>query len=58
VSGEAGAGQFHFDPATYPAMMLAEVPPYRDLQRHVAEATRGIDARAILEDLAVVTADA
>ena len=49
VSDEADAGQFHFDPATYLAMMLAEVPAYRDLQRHLAEATRGVDAGAILE---------
>jgi tRNA (cmo5U34)-methyltransferase len=49
VSDDDAAGQFHFDPATYLAMMLAEVPAYRDLQRRVAEATRGIDAGAILE---------
>lgn len=46
---EAGAGQYHFDPATYLAMMLAEVPAYRDLQHHVVEATRDIDAGSILE---------
>jgi len=44
VSDEAGAGQYHFDPATYLDMILAEVPAYRDLQRHLAEATTGIDA--------------
>jgi tRNA (cmo5U34)-methyltransferase len=49
VSEEAGAEQYHFDPATYLTMMLAEVPAYRDLQHHVAEATRGIDAGLILE---------
>jgi len=49
MSGEADAGQFHFDPATYLDMMLAEVPAYRDLQRQAAEATRGIGASAILE---------
>lgn len=49
VSDEAGAEQDHFDPATYLNMVLAEVPAYRDLQHHVAEATRGIDAGAILE---------
>lgn len=49
VSDEAGAGLYHFDPATYLNMMLAEVPAYRDLQHHVAEATRGIDAGPILE---------
>lgn len=49
VSDEAGAEQDHFDPATYLNMVLAEVPAYRDLQQQVAEATRGIDAGAILE---------
>jgi tRNA (cmo5U34)-methyltransferase len=49
MSDEAGAGQYHFDPATYLAMVLAEVPAYRDLQHHVAEAARGVDAGSILE---------
>jgi len=49
VSDEAGAGQYHFDPATYLAMVLGEVPAYRDLQHHVAEAARGVDAGSILE---------
>jgi tRNA (cmo5U34)-methyltransferase len=49
VSDETGAEQYHFDPATYLDMILAEVPAYADLQRHVAEATRGIGAGAILE---------
>jgi len=49
VSDDAGAGQFHFDPVTYLDMMLAGVPAYRDLQRHVAEAARGVEAGAILE---------
>jgi tRNA (cmo5U34)-methyltransferase len=48
-SDEAGSAQYHFDPATYLDMILAEVPAYRDLQRHLAEATRGIDAGSILE---------
>ncbi len=48
-SDEAGPAQYHFDPATYLDMILAEVPAYRDLQRHLAEATRGIDAGSILE---------
>lgn len=48
-SDEAGAAQYHFDPATYLDMIMAEVPAYRDLQRHLAEATRGIDAGSILE---------
>jgi hypothetical protein len=47
MSDEAGAEQYHIDPATYLAMMLAEVPAYRDLQHHLAEATRGIDAGTI-----------
>jgi hypothetical protein len=47
VGGHAGAGQFHFDPAAYLAMMLAELPAYRDLQRQVAEAARGIEASVI-----------
>ncbi len=49
MSDQAGAAQYHFDPATYLTMMLAEVPAYRDLQRHVAQATTGIDAGSILE---------
>src|SRR5262249_45048622 len=49
ASDEAGAGQYHFDPATYLAMVLAEVPAYPDLQHHVAEAARGVDAGSILE---------
>jgi tRNA (cmo5U34)-methyltransferase len=49
ASDEAGSEQYHFDPATYLTMMLAEVPGYRVLQRHVAEASRGIDAGSILE---------
>lgn len=49
MSDEAGAEQYHFDPATYLDMILAEVPAYNDLQHHVAEAARGIGAGAILE---------
>jgi len=49
VSDEAGAEQYHFDPLTYLDMILAEVPAYADLQRQLAEATAGIEARAILE---------
>ncbi len=56
VSEEAGAGQFHFDPATYLDMMLTEVPGYRDLQHQVAEAAKGVDAGAIL-DLGVGTGE-
>ena len=49
MNDEAGAGQYHFDPATYLTMMLTEVPAYQDLQRHVAEAAAGISAGSILE---------
>jgi tRNA (cmo5U34)-methyltransferase len=49
VSDEGGAGQYHFDPATYLDMVLAEVPAYRDLQHQVAEAAKGIDAGSVLE---------
>jgi len=49
ASDEPGAEQYHFDPATYLDMILAEVPAYRDLQRHLAEAAAGIEAAAILE---------
>lgn len=49
VSDGAGAGQYHFDPAAYLTMMLAEVPAYQDMQHQVAEATRGTDAGSILE---------
>ena len=49
MSDEAGAEQYHFDPATYLDMILAEVPAYTDLQRQLAEATTGIEAGAILE---------
>ena len=47
MGSDAGAGQFHLGPAAYLAMMLAELPAYRDLQRQVAEAARGIEASAI-----------
>lgn len=49
VSEGTGAGQYHFNPATYRAMMLAEVPAYPDLQHHVAEAASSIDAGLVLE---------
>jgi tRNA (cmo5U34)-methyltransferase len=49
ASDETGAEQYHFDPATYLDMITAEVPAYRELQRHLAEATAGIEAGAILE---------
>jgi tRNA (cmo5U34)-methyltransferase len=49
VDDEASAEQYHFDPATYLTMMLAEVPAYQDLQHQVAQAATGIDVGSILE---------
>ena len=49
-------GQFHFDPVTYLDMVVAEVPTYLELQRQVADATRGLGARDIL-DLGVGTGE-
>ena len=49
VLPERGAEQYHFDPATYLDMIMAEVPAYRELQRQLAEATAGVEAGAILE---------
>jgi tRNA (cmo5U34)-methyltransferase len=40
--------QWHWDPETYLANMLAEVPAYRELQEQLATATEG-EARDILE---------
>jgi tRNA (cmo5U34)-methyltransferase len=40
--------QWHWDPETYLANMLAEVPAYQELQEQAAAATEG-DARTILE---------
>lgn len=40
--------QWHWDPETYLANMLAEVPAYQELQEQAAAATDG-EARAILE---------
>jgi tRNA (cmo5U34)-methyltransferase len=42
-------GQWHWDPSTYLELMAEEVPDYERLQDEVAAATRGIEARAILE---------
>ncbi len=56
TSGQDGDGQFHFDPTTYMDMMLQEVPDYRDLQRHLADATKGVEASMIL-DLGVGTGE-
>jgi tRNA (cmo5U34)-methyltransferase len=41
--------QFHWDPATYRALMRAEVPAYDELQDAVAGATRPIRARRVLD---------
>lgn len=49
TSEDTGEGQFHFDPSTYMDLMMEEVPSYRELQRNLAEATRGIVAASILE---------
>lgn len=42
-------GQFHWDPSTYVELMHREVPDYERLQSETVSATRGRDARAILE---------
>lgn len=45
---EAPVGQFHFDPETYLAMVLSEVPDYERLQDEVATASAGrVVARAL-----------
>ena len=41
--------QWHWDPETYLANMLEEVPAYRDLQEQTAVATKAVSARAVLE---------
>ena len=41
--------QWHWDPETYLANMLEEVPAYRDLQEQTAAATKAVSARAVLE---------
>jgi tRNA (cmo5U34)-methyltransferase len=41
--------QWHWDPATYLANMLAEVPAYAELQEQTAAATEGVEARTVLE---------
>lgn len=45
----AVVGQYHFDPGSYAAMMAAEVPGYEQLQRELANATRGVAARRVLD---------
>jgi L-threonylcarbamoyladenylate synthase len=42
------AGQFHFDPATYPEMIREDVPCFDEFQASVAEAS-GMGAHSILE---------
>ncbi|SNQ50096.1 Methyltransferase [Frankia canadensis] len=41
--------QFHFDPQTYLAMVLADVPFYEEVQDQVAAATAGLAARCVLD---------
>jgi tRNA (cmo5U34)-methyltransferase len=44
-----GASQCHFDPASYTAEIVANVPHYREFQAAVADATSGLDVRTILD---------
>lgn len=48
--------EFRFDPETYPATIRADIPVYDELQRAVADASVGIDARRVL-DLGVGTGE-
>ena len=41
--------QFHWNPDEYLALMEAEVPDYEHLQEELVAATRGMDARSILD---------
>jgi tRNA (cmo5U34)-methyltransferase len=41
--------QFHWNPDEYLALMEAEVPDYERLQEELVAATRGMDARSILD---------
>jgi tRNA (cmo5U34)-methyltransferase len=41
--------QFHWDPATYRALMRSEVPAYDELQQAVADASRSAPARRVLD---------
>jgi tRNA (cmo5U34)-methyltransferase len=41
--------QFHFDPASYPALIREDVARYDELQEETARATEGVAATAILE---------
>lgn len=42
-------GQFHFDPATYPADIVADIPAYAELQRRLAAATAGVAVTRALD---------
>jgi tRNA (cmo5U34)-methyltransferase len=42
-------GQFHWDPESYLTLMAQEVPDYAVVQDETVAATRGVDARTILE---------
>jgi tRNA (cmo5U34)-methyltransferase len=42
-------GQFHWNPDEYLALMREEVPDYDRLQDELVAATRGLDARSILD---------
>jgi SAM-dependent methyltransferase len=50
------ARQYHFEPERYTATVAANVPHYSELQSAVAEATRGVEARTIL-DLGIGTGE-
>jgi tRNA (cmo5U34)-methyltransferase len=50
------ATQCHFEPASYVAEIIANVPHYLELQAAVAAATRGMDVRAVL-DLGIGTGE-
>jgi len=41
--------QFHFDPESYMAMIVSEIPAYFDLQEATVEATAGVALSRILE---------
>jgi tRNA (cmo5U34)-methyltransferase len=43
------ANQWHFDPDSYLAMVRSEIPAYDELQAALAEATRGVAARRVLD---------
>lgn len=41
--------EFHFDPATYPDFVRAEIPGYHRLQAELAGATAGLDVASVLD---------